>query len=329
MRNITIAIIGAGQIGSRHLQSLALINQPVCIEVVDINAECLDIARERFEQVEGTGMVLSVQYFNNLDDLSNEIELVIVATSAKVRKKVVLELLQKKKVHFIILEKVVFQSPQDFIDIDKVFNEKGIKAWVNCPRRMWPFYQQLKSKLKNVKRVDYFASGANSRLGLGCNGIHFMDLYAFLTDQVDINLHIDRLDSEIFDSKRPGFIEVTGTIYGRSADGGDVSISAYANNDAPIMITIQSDTLRCIIREEESKAWISEKDNNWQWRDMEYAMPYQSQLTHLVAQDIFARNNCKLTSYQESWKLHDSFLKALILHLSKSRKEEIEFCPIT
>ncbi|OAM92786.1 Oxidoreductase family, NAD-binding Rossmann fold [Pelosinus fermentans] len=328
LKNV-IAVIGAGQIGSRHLQSLALINQPVCIEVLDLNNECLDFARERFEQIEGTGMAKSVRYFNKLEELSDEIKLVIVATSANVRKKVIMELLQKKKVQFIILEKVVFQSPQDFFEINKVFNEKGIKAWINCPRRMWPFYQQLKAKLKGIKKVDYLVSGANSRLGLGCNGIHFMDLYAFLTDQIDMNLYTDRLDSEIFESKRAGFIEITGTIYGKSTDGGTVMISAHANNDAPILITIQSDALRCIIREEEGKAWISEKENKWQWQEIEYTMPYQSQLTHLAVQDILSQDDCKLTSYHESWKLHDSFLKALILHLSKCKMEEISFCPIT
>lgn len=324
-----IAVIGAGQLGSRHLQALALINRPISIEVVDSSTSSLDTARERFTQVLGRGFVKSVKYFDSIAKLSSKLDVVIVATTADSRRAVVEKVLNYKHVRYLILEKVVFQNPQDFIEIDKILNEKGVKAWVNCPRRMWPFYQQLKQKLKGAKNIEYLVSGANSHVGLGCNGIHFLDHYAFLTGEVNINLNVDRLDNEIHDSKRAGFIEFTGTIYGGSADGGIITISAYANNDAPVMVTILSDTMRCIIHEEESKAWLSEKECDWQWQQIEFTIPYQSQLTHIAIQNILDNNNCVLTSYHESWKLHEIFLKALKSHLSRCRMEEMESCPIT
>ena len=48
---LNIAIIGCGQIGSRHLQALSLIKEGAIIYLVDNSPESIDISKERFEQV--------------------------------------------------------------------------------------------------------------------------------------------------------------------------------------------------------------------------------------------------------------------------------------
>ncbi len=61
-----IALIGAGQIGSRHLQALALTKIPISVEVVGRSSQSLVKAKERFEQIQGTGLVKNVKYFRRL-----------------------------------------------------------------------------------------------------------------------------------------------------------------------------------------------------------------------------------------------------------------------
>jgi hypothetical protein len=56
---------------------------------------------------------------------------------------------------------VVFQKEEDFVAVKKLIDDKNIKAWVNCPRRMWPFYQQLREKLKEAIMVDLKVKGSN------------------------------------------------------------------------------------------------------------------------------------------------------------------------
>ena len=46
-----IAIIGAGQLGSRHLQGLTKIKQDIHITVIDPNPSALEIARQRFVEM--------------------------------------------------------------------------------------------------------------------------------------------------------------------------------------------------------------------------------------------------------------------------------------
>ena len=84
---VNIAIIGAGQIGSRHLQALSQLNRITDIQIVDPNYKSLERARERFLQVQESKYVQKVEYLNNIKDLSNNLELVIVATNSDVRKR--------------------------------------------------------------------------------------------------------------------------------------------------------------------------------------------------------------------------------------------------
>ena len=45
----TVLVIGAGQLGSRHLQALKLVQNDLSISVVDPFQASLDVAKERFE----------------------------------------------------------------------------------------------------------------------------------------------------------------------------------------------------------------------------------------------------------------------------------------
>ena len=51
-----IAIIGGGNIGSRHLQAVARIDKPLNIFVVDPSVSSRDLAVERFHEIDKSGI---------------------------------------------------------------------------------------------------------------------------------------------------------------------------------------------------------------------------------------------------------------------------------
>ena len=112
-----IVIIGAGQIGSRHLQALSLIDRDITVSVFDPNKESLELAKKRFEELPENKFVRSVSYFEALDGLNDDIDVAIIATNADIRRQVIEQLLQKVRVRFFILEKMAFQSVEDFENI--------------------------------------------------------------------------------------------------------------------------------------------------------------------------------------------------------------------
>ena len=100
---------------------------------------------------------------------------------------------------YLILEKVVFQSIQDFEDIIELLKINQIKAWVNCPRRMYKFYQEVQKQIGNGEQIIYTIRGGNWEMG--CNSIHFIDLISFISGETDFSITSSDLDTKILKKK--------------------------------------------------------------------------------------------------------------------------------
>lgn len=322
-----LAIIGVGQIGLRHLQALALIDRDTYIQVVDPSEQALDRAKKEFTKLSGSTKVKKIDFLQNIDSLSTESDLIIVATNSAIRQIIIKDILEQKKVRYLILEKFLFQKKEHFVEIAELIEKKKVSVWVNCPLRMLTFYKELKQMLKGSKTIDYQVSYSN--LGIGTNAIHHIDLFAYLTDQTEFRMDSSYLDQKIIPSKRPGFIEFVGTLTGVADGGHRITIISYPDGNVPPLVQINSDKVRCMIRENERKAFISGEKNGWNWEEIPYIHPYQSELTHLAVQQILDTGSSDLTPYLTSWKLHLPLLDAFMEHLQKNSEEEVVICPIT
>ncbi len=329
MKTNNVAVIGAGQIGSRHLQALSLINRPIRIQVVDPSQNALKVARERFNQVNGSKKVKNIEYLNDIEQLSSEIDVGIIATTSNIRRHVIESLLNKVSVRYLILEKVVFQKKEDFPSVKKILDEKNVQAWVNFARRMWEIDQFVKNRLEGNNRIQFRVTGSN--WGLGCNALHFVDFFSHLINSQDITLFGDHLDPNIIPSKRKGFYEITGTLTGQKKEGNLLSITSYAISDAPIIIQISNPQIQCSIIQNENNAilWVLDTKYNWKKEEYSFKIPFQSQLSHKVVQDILDTGNCKLANYEDSSKVHVPFLEVLTTHFKKHLNKEIKSCPVT
>lgn len=324
---INLAIVGCGQMGSRHLQSLAKIDRAVEIFVIDPSETALNMAKERLQECEHNPNIKNVYFNNRIEFLPGKISVAIVATDSNIRRVTVENVVASSQVDNFILEKVLFTKIEDYTTIGRLFNKEGIKAWVNCPRRIYPFYQQLRQKLQSASFFEYRASGSN--WGLGCNAIHMLDSVAFLFGRNKIDLFTDQLDSTCIESKRSGYKEFTGTLFGRISNIGVVSLTSHPNGKVPFIIDISTDLLRCIICESSGHAWIAELVNDWKWTVVEFPKMYQSHLTHLAVQQILNTGDCGLTSYEESCALHLQVIEAFLKHINKQHDKEVLSCPIT
>lgn len=320
-----ICVIGAGQLGSRHLQALALVKEKINIQVVDPGQDSLKTAQQRFSEV-AADFSGSISFHSSIADLSSVLDVVIIATNSKVRRAVVEELVKHKTVKNLILEKFLFPTGADYSAVRKIIVDKRIKTWVNCPRRMVSFYQNLSLSLQGP--VHFSASG--NAWGLGSNGIHLLDLFAFLTRSNELSLSGNLLDSAIIESKRPGYIEFSGSITGHSAQN-SLRITSFNENPSALQITISSPTVNYYIKEgAKSEVIISKQENGWVFEKEEFTIPFQSHLTNIVVDDILKSGTCALTEYRESEKLHVQFLNLLLQHLRKVKyNNTIQECLIT
>lgn len=324
---INIALIGAGQLGSRHLQALANSKHELNIQVVDTSEESLKTAQSRFNEV-ASGFNGKVSFVTSVEQLNKKLEIVIVATNSKVRRAIIEQVIHHTTVKYFILEKFLFTTEADFDAVENLLLENNIKAWVNCTRRMMTGYKNLRHQLLGSTSVNFSVAG--NAWGLGCNGIHMLDLFSFLIQSTNISLDNILLDPIIYESKRAGYVEFTGTIRGVS-EKHSLSMTSFSNNTSPLIIHIDTPTARYRIQEgTESTVWANTLENNWKLDTYTFNIPFQSQLTNVVVDELLDSGDCELTTYNESAVLHKLFLKNILQFVQQVKNDKtIKECLIT
>ena len=178
MKNI--CIIGAGQIGSRHLQALKSVKVPLNIRVIDLYSSSLDTARERYDSLKIKNPHI-ITYSQKID-IDKPLDIAIIATSSNVRRKVIEELFSKTKVKYMILEKILFNNLDDYESVSDLLKKSKCKCFVDMSMRTMPFYNSLKKEF-DKKSIIFSVSG--SAYGLVTNAIHYIDYIANLSDCYD------------------------------------------------------------------------------------------------------------------------------------------------
>lgn len=316
-----IVVIGAGQLGSRHIQSIKSTHHHCKLYVVDSVRESLEKTKAIFESTQVDSQIHEVYYCENSNSLPDVIDFLLISTGSRPRAAIFKDIAYRYKIKNVVFEKVLFQKESDFHEVATILNIKGIKSWVNCPRRMYEGYKALQPLFKN-KTVNMTVSGG--LWGMGCNSIHFLDVYSYLTESTDYTLSTEGVDHTIIDSKRVGYKEFTGTLTAHFANGGTVVLHS-ANNSISHLITLNTDDAFCCVSEIKKECWINSVERN---EVVAFPVPYQSQLTSIVLDSILDNGTCELATYEESTKIHLPLIKGLIAFLNKNGIDT-DNCPIT
>lgn len=323
----TIAIVGAGQLGSRHLQGLAKIHQAAHIWVIDPNRGVLEIAQQRFLELPENLSIKSVSYLDSLQGVADHIDLAIISTNADVRREVIETLLYGRHVKYMIIEKVAFQSTWDFKAVMGLLEERRVRAWVNCPRRMYPFFKRLKARTRNASRVSLRVEGCD--WGLASNAIHMLDLLAFLTDQLTYEIVWENLDNQIYESKRKGFIELGGELWIDSKRGDTLQLIDRRDCEEPLRLSIVFDGVVVELNQKAGMSCEYLDGQRGKAKSSDFKMPLQSELTSIQVDKVLKYGNSELSPLEESYLLHKPLLQVFNRHVSAILNQDTEACPIT
>ena len=318
-----IYVVGAGQLGSRHLQALKGVKSSLDIRVVDPSEGSLKIAKERYESVPN-GQLHQVSFSTSFDR-TDAADIAIVATNSDVRRKAIEGLFDASKTRLLVIEKLLFNQRADYEEIESKLADTAAKAWVNCPMRVMPVYEKIRTSIA-TSPISYRVTG--SQFGLVTNAIHYIDHVAHLCGCTEFELDTSGLDRNSIPSKRPGFLEFNGTLVARFADGSRCEINCYPTGTAPVIVEIFNEKNRYIVRESEGKLWHSGESSNWAWLEQAAPIPYQSQITTEVIESLLSTGDCGLTPYANSAKIHLQLLDTL-LKLVRSHSSETTGYPFT
>ena len=314
-----ILIAGAGNLGSRYLQGLAGYGAELDINVQDISEHALETARKRWNEAAGPTCPHKVSFNQIPKDIPQFIELAIVATNADVRENVVRDIASQCNVRFWVLEKVLTQSLNGLDDL-LTLTEPSDGAWVNTPRRMIPWHRQLGEVLQKGRPLR--VCGGNSFWGLACNSVHFLDLVSWWTGEELVSLDASELDCTWFESKRPGFFEVTGILKATFSGGSELVLESRTEGEA----------FRLCVETAEGEWLIDEAGGIATGPGgsvIRGKLEKQSEITARLVKAIQETGRCDLPNLAESCRIHRIFLKAMLDHWNISHVRHDNLVPIT
>jgi len=323
----TNLIIGAGQLGSRHLQGLLKAAVEQQVYVLDPSSASLETAAARATEVQHA---VPLHFVNSWEQLPAAFDLVIVATGADVRAAVVAQLLARHTVRYLVLEKVLFQDLASFDHISELIHRKAVPAWVNHPRRMFPHYRQIQTELAAAPGPLVFtATGTN--WGLACNALHLVDICCFLTGSAVAELDLQWTDPVIHPSKRPGYIEFTGTVRGRLEDNSLFTITSLPGTPGALTVQAAAAGHRWLVQEGAHPSMVCYHSGDGFAKAIHGSLvnEFQSGLTTRLAEQLLLNGNCELPTYTEACRAHVPFITAALARYNELGGHTAVKIPIT
>lgn len=316
-----IMISGCGNIGSRLIQSLSnLKSGPYDIYGIEPFESGWPMVQERFDEMNEGGHKLHLM--TSPDNVPAEVELLIVSVDARNRLSALKTALAATNPKTILLEKVLFTKPEEFIEAQELIEDTGAPCWVNCSRNIWPGYQQLKSELDKAGHNVTHYDVAGTDWHLGSNSIHFLAALEYLTGSPVKSIALED-GATVRDAKRAGYKEVVGTLTGETESGATFRIASLAEPNQPIIVKVDAGGKTRVISEGKTWHFDGEDDTH------PFPMLYTSQLTEPFS-ELILHYRSDLPSYKSSKALHlKLFLELNRVFYPHDDKPENRECPVT
>ncbi len=192
---MNILILGLGNIGLRHLQSI------LKIKADKLNIYLHDKKRLLINHNQNNHKIHKV--YNIPKNLNFEIA--IISTTSEVRHSLLKKIIVNNRIKRILIEKIAFTSKNQYLSALKIKNIS-----INYPRPLMKSYINLKSYLrkKTIKSIYIYGSKWN----MLSNSLHFMNLFYFLTNEILTDINFTKIHNKKYKSKRFGFSEIKGLI---------------------------------------------------------------------------------------------------------------------
>ncbi len=321
-----LILVGCGNIGSRHLQSLMKFQSALSIDVVEPNNKSKNNAVSLIKKLP-IKKYPKIKWFTSIKDLTDSGDVVIVATDSVDRVKLIETLLKQGNKKFLI-EKMVCQSRNEYKSLISLFKKFNANGWVNTNRRYFTAYQKIKQLFLTSKSLELSVYLGNS--GLGTSSIHFIDLFCWFNNDYDIKLNGDYLFDKIYSNKRgKSFKEFAGNIVGTNKKNSFLTISTHNNQSTfpSSIVEIYDGKRHIIINELEEKLFFLSNDENIP--KLSFKFGHTSELTYKIILDILKNKSCLLPTIEDSCYLHFELFRIFNNHIFKHLNYKVQKCPIT
>ncbi|GBF48818.1 hypothetical protein LPTSP4_03180 [Leptospira ryugenii] len=307
-------VVGFGSIGSRHAQSL--ISGGKDVYIFDPSDESYRQGLERIQALPSVAKrITSLEQSASLG-----IDRVVLSSSARERFSIFQKLVQLGIKNFL-LEKIVFQSGEQFKQAIHLVEQKDIKTYCNFPNRYFPKYVNIlnQGSVHNL-RMSVVAGD----IGMVTSAVHYMDLFEYLSGE-KIQSSSGSLVRSPKDNKRGNhYQEYFGSMKFLTKSKQSLHLFFDSGHAAAPSIVLDADEIQLQISESSGRC-VSVKENQYHWDEFEI-IP-NSRLTNQIFQDI-QEEKCKLPSIIDVENIHRHIFHLISASEGKEFKEDTLF-PIT
>jgi hypothetical protein len=276
---VQVLIVGAGVIGARHLQAMARLSEASTVFVVEKSAYARDSAEALWREMpDHARHTLRFAEMGNLP--KGEIDAAILATTANGRLQL-LETIAEIGVKAVLAEKVLFQSVGDYKAACDLSISADMDVRAHVPYRYVDQIQTLR-RLHGGDAVQ-MTIGVGDR-GLGCNGVHFIDLFQYISQSPIVSLETN-VDFPLQENCRdPSLCEFSGTVTAKTNSGSSLDLAFRKGTDDLSMISVQGGEHQTTLCFDDNSvtSTFSELDGS------KLQMPMASAMSHLMLDDILA-----------------------------------------
>ena len=315
----SILIIGLGNIGERHFESVCNINKKLEIYLVDPN-----IFNSKKKLIKVNKYNHKLIFSKNIKNFKINFDFVIISTNSDIRKKILFETLKKNQLKKVILEKVTFTNINDYNQVIRKIEKDNIDCFINYPRNFLVSYRNLKRKISNKHPIKCKISGSN--WGLASNSFHFISLFSYLTNFKDIFINNCNL-SRPFRSKREGYYEFNGRLEIMTKNKDILILEDLRNYSEYVTISIENNKNFFLIFEKFKKIINLNFDNNIKITNKHFNFLLQSEITkgYLNSRNIDKLESININKLFRNEKI---LLKVFLKEFNRYKKFKNK-CPIT
>lgn len=315
-------IIGLGNIGSRHLESL--------LEIKNTEIFIFDKSKQKIFDILKKYKNKNIKKIENLKDIKKKIDFTVVATNADQRHKVLYDLIKYCRINCVLLEKVVFQKLIYFKKFTEISKDKKIKYIINYPRRLWNFFQVIKKEIK-ISQSEFEITFKGYNWGLCCNTIHFIDLLFFFSHKKITNVEsYPFLQKKIFNSKRKNFYELRGKINYECNNGNKLTISDEKKNNRNLLI-IKFQNLVYQIKFDSDYCFVKKTINNIEKIEKKFKIKSlkQSEITKIYLKYINKGKIDLFCDLSQAFYQHKVLFNSIEERFASNKKFKGNLFPIT
>lgn len=337
---LNLGIIGCGQIGSRHLQSLAMLNGGAAIHLVDPSRESLALCEARLAEAVPSGRkgTFSVFLHGDCQALPPSLDAAIIASGSMQRARLCQDLLSASTPGFLLLEKFLFPRKAEYSLVLDLVSAKGVPTYVNQWLATTPSFEKILSNLGISIDLENRSCTRHGPIqmrvwgagwGLCCNAVHYLEPFQIITGNEHPVLAEAAFSPGFVESKRHGYRELLGHVRFNTRDGSRLVLDCEDGPPADfisIEIEHQDNHVHFDYFLDRFECTFNCGGKSW---EETLPIPRQSQSTHVILETFLQTGVCGLPDLSTSSAQHLLVLNPFLDHFRKYDPGIGDICPIT